>query len=138
MIDELFKAPGDFDIKDNKFVVERINCVCQQSKEAFRHFIRVVARRMIKYRFPANMQMFLNQFLAKFKLFCSKDDLFQMYDDELINYLLICDVSRSENDNDEVKQLVMCSLERLRQKNYENFTILCTHFPEFHHLLTKF
>lgn len=137
MIETLFKMPGDFDTFDNQFMLDRMVSLCRRSSVAFRHFVRVIARLMIKYRFPGDMQKFLDQLLMELKLDGGKDNLLHMYEEELINYALICDISQSDHRNAEAKDMVENCLNNLRRQNYENFVILSTHFPKFLYLLNE-
>lgn len=132
MIEDFFQSPVAFNVLDNQLKFNQIVGICNRSREAFQHFSRVVARQMLKYHFPIDMQSFLDQFLLKVKSAQTKDQYLQMYDDDLINYVLICDVAQSDNA---AQGQVENWLGDLRQQNFENFIILCTHFPKFLHLL---
>lgn len=135
LLDEQFRTPGDFELTEmyHEFKLDRIVSICRQSNVAFQHLVQLIAEKMIKYHFPMHMQVFLNRFLAETKSNLDKEEFLHMYDDALINYLLICDVAATDASVD--KAVEQCLLE-LKECDYVHFVILCTHFPKFSHLLT--
>lgn len=134
LLDELYRTPSDYDLGETSQIIklDRTASICRQSHVAFQHLVRRIAQQMIKYHFPRNMQTFLERFLDETKLSWENEKFFRLYEEELINYLWICDAVRA---NDGASNVVEDCLKELRGQNYENFVILCTHFPKFTYML---
>lgn len=96
------------------------------------------------------MQLFLNDFLFDIRLRNETlDDFFQMYEDELYNYVLILgevvyninagddDMIHKRNTEAKPEYIVLDLLNHLRKNNFENFVIVVTHFKDFLYLLKE-
>lgn len=121
--------------------------ICHRSREAFQFFCRYTARKMIEYDYPTSMQCFLSDFVFDIRLRKgSLSEFFKMYEDELLNYVLIISEilynsgGGDEDGTDEAANIgsnpfILDMLRHLKQNKFENFVIIVTHFKEFSYLL---
>ena len=134
LIETGFSMVSDYDSSEHIVKYNKFHEICHRSKAAFQHFVRHTARFQIKHGYPGAVQAYLEQFLFDMKLKrISRQSFFQLYEDELLNYVMILD--GVDGDDDNVPEMISGLLRNLRKRNFENFVIVVTHFNRYLYLL---
>lgn len=108
---------------------QKILRLCQLYKNAFQLTYTVIAKKMIKVN-TAVVQKFLTTFLNDVKSAMKISEFPHHYEDELINYVLIFNECKVEDE-----WIARKFTNKLKESNYLHYFILVTHFPNFLYFL---
>lgn len=134
LIEELYETPDDFNVQEHDYLFRKLIKICGQCRSVFQHCYHHIARKMIEYHFPPEIQHFLDQFLMAIKASKSKEEFIELYakDSKLHG---IIELFQLESLDNEGQILIENLLRTMRESHFEVFVIAVTHFNNYKHLL---
>lgn len=108
---------------------QKVLRLCRLFKNAFQLAYTTIAKNMMAKNNQA-VQTFLDNFLTDVKCGMKMSEFPHHYEDELINYIIIFNECKVEDD-----EIVRYFLKKLKKSNHLHYFILLTHFPKFLYLL---
>ncbi len=108
---------------------QKILRLCQLYKNAFRVTYTTIAKKMMKTN-TVTAQKFLSSFLNNVKSTMKLSEFPYHYEDDLINYVLIFNECRVEDED-----IFRHFANKLKESNYLQYFILVSHFPMLSHAM---